>query len=60
MGGTCEQLPNLTGTAKSVKWQKFTTKLNIIRKFVNEPLKNQKPNALPAINQGFAWRRSSR
>lgn len=60
MGGTVEQLPNLTGNAKSVKWQKFTTKLNIIRKFVSD---GQRPKSLPPINQGhqgIAWRRSSR
>uniref|UniRef100_K1PRS0 Inversin n=1 Tax=Magallana gigas TaxID=29159 RepID=K1PRS0_MAGGI len=34
---------------KGVKWQKFTTKLNIIRKFMND---GQRPKSLPSISQG--------
>lgn len=50
MGGTVEHLPNLNGyNARGVKWQKFTTKLNIIRKFMND---GQRPKSLPTISQG--------
>uniref|UniRef100_A0A8W8L3R3 Uncharacterized protein n=1 Tax=Magallana gigas TaxID=29159 RepID=A0A8W8L3R3_MAGGI len=50
MGGTVEHLPNLNGyNARGVKWQKFTTKLNIIRKFMND---GQRPKSLPSISQG--------
>lgn len=50
MGGTVEHLPNLNGyNARGVKWQKFTTKLNIIRKFMND---GQRPKSLPPISQG--------
>lgn len=49
MGGTVEHLPNLNGYARGVKWQKFTTKLNIIRKFMND---GQRPKSLPSISQG--------
>lgn len=49
MGGTVEHLPNLNGYARGVKWQKFTKKLNMIRKFMND---GQRPKSLPPISQG--------